>query len=113
MGYYKKQCVVIIPAAKRQQFNDILQKQGYGPNNLREGVVGKNENNKNAVPTHYVMDCAADEGLSAAIELARKGITGSVSEAQYKFEKDTATKAKLTKDGLLEKNNLKSKDKIK
>jgi hypothetical protein len=112
MGYYKKKSVIIIPAKDREKFNEILERQGYGPNNLHEPVVGKAANNKDAVITHYVMECAADEGLSAAIELARKGIAASVSESQYKFEKVAPTKPKLDKEVLLEKNNLKSKDKL-
>ena len=112
MGYFKKQAVVIIPAAQKKAFNDSLAKQGYGPNNLWEPVVGKAENKKDAAITHYVMECTADDGLVAAIALARKTIVGSISESQYKFEKATATKEKLDKDSLLDKNNLKTKNKL-
>jgi hypothetical protein len=112
MGYYKKKTVVIIPAASKKAFNDSLAKQGYGPNNLQEPIVGKASNNKDAAITHYVMECTADDGLVAAIELARKSITGSISESQYKFEKITVAKPAITKDSLLDKNNLKTKDKL-
>ena len=112
MGYYKKKSIVIIPAAQKNTFNNSLVKQGYGPNNLLEPVVGKAANKKDAPVTHYVMECTADEGLSAAIVLASKGITGAVVEHQYKFERATPTKDKLTKDGLLDKNNLKTKSKL-
>ena len=118
MGYYKKKSVVIIPAQYKDAFNEALARQGYGPNNLHEPVFGNTEIKGDAKPTHYVMECKVDDGFLAAITLASKvvkeeeGIKPAVVESQYTFEKVTEAKPLLSKDSVLLKEELQTKEQL-
>jgi hypothetical protein len=118
LGYYKKNSVVIIPAQYRDAFNAVLERQGYGPNNLHEPVFGEAETKGDAKPTHYVMDCKVDDGFLAAITLAsqvvkeEEGVKPAVVESQYAFEKVTEAKPFLSKDTVLTKEKLQTRTKL-
>jgi hypothetical protein len=75
MTYYKHQPVVIVPKAKQTQFNAAMKKHGYGVDFASREVIGKALSN-NAPATHYVAECAADNGMMAAIRLVCKAIPG-------------------------------------
>lgn len=102
MTHYKHQPVVIVPAAKRDAVNAILQKHGYGPNMVSVPCIGK-ASSANAPATHYVVECAADEGLLAALKLAIAKVPGAKVENARRGRSNAAS--------VLDKNNLKPKGK--
>ena len=112
MGFYKHQPVVVVPASKLEQFNAILQRQGYGPGNMTTAVVGKGEKDSKAAATHYVLECVADEGLLAAIQLALKTIASPQAKVEV-FSKPAPVSTKQTRaDEVLAKADLKTKTAI-
>ena len=58
---------IIVPAAKVKAVNAILERHGYGPNNITQEVIGKLSADS-AKATHYTLDCAADDGLAALVK---------------------------------------------
>jgi hypothetical protein len=100
MTHYKHQPVVIVPAAKRDAVNAVLQKHGYGPNMVSTPCIGKTSSS-NAPATHYVVECAADEGLLAALKLAIAKVAGAKMENAKRGQPNTVS--------VLDKNNLKPK----
>jgi len=69
MSYFGHQPVLIVPKAKRDQVNAILERHGYGPGNLSIECSGKAQS-ANAPATHYALECPADNAFMAAIRLA-------------------------------------------
>jgi hypothetical protein len=105
MGHWKFKPVVVIPSANLKEFNAALERQGYGPANMRQAVVAKTEVSKEAVPTHYVLECTADAGMMAAIKAAYAAIkTGVALQVEMKPRsgavKQTSTADVLSKVGL-------------
>ena len=76
MTRYRHQPVAIVPTSNVKAVNAILEKHGYGPNNVCIPVVNKTALT-NAKPTHYAIECPADDGFLAALKLAIEGVSGA------------------------------------
>ena len=114
MGYYKHQPVVLVPADKLKQFNDIMQRQGYGPENMTCPVVSASATTKEAVVTHYALECVADDGMLAAIKLALKAIDAPEAKVEVFSKPPTKIDAVAVSkvDEVLTKMSLSTKTKI-
>ena len=100
MSHYRHQPVAVIPASKRKAVNAALERQGYGPNMFSTPVVGRKARD-NATPTHYILECPADDGLKAALKMVLKGIQGgSVRHAGRGMKGKRRAKAVLAKRNL-------------
>jgi hypothetical protein len=114
MGYYKHMPVVVVAAKDLDQFNLIMERNGYGKLNMTEAVVGATETKKGAAATHYVLECVADDGMLAAIKLALKTISDKDATVEV-FSKpivkiDAVAVSKV--DEVLAKKSLSTKTKI-
>ena len=81
MGFWNKRFVAVIPASKRDAFNRILERHGYGAENLTvdQPVVDKGAA-ANKAATHYCLECVADASLLAAIRFALQQVNKGLSE---------------------------------
>lgn len=107
MSYNLFRPVIVIPAENVKQVNSILERNGYGPNNITREVVVKSEVDSKKPSTYYVLECNADEGFLAAVNLALNKVANSTIVVNVKPTASSVVKFKT--ELVLESLNLKLK----
>jgi hypothetical protein len=98
---YRHRPVVVVPKARIDEVNTLLQRHGYGPNVVSVPVHGK-ASSSNAPATHYAVECVADDAMLAALKVA----VGKAAGASV----DNAKRGKASRmDAVLDGKNLKQK----